>query len=138
MQSFTNLSETLQRAFRNRVSPSNSNPTTASSKPLGRKGLRPSDRRYAQVVHSSTPATSPVTSPSASFVEQDPESPTLEVEEIGDHTASKTRPPSQDSIDDGRPIFDRLQEIRSLISSLKGMQHQENYLQEAPPPCTKT
>ena len=76
-------------------------------------------------------------SPDLSHLEESPphdgESSTPEVEEVTGGSHSNTRPPSIDSLDDGRPINERLQEIRDLVTKLKQLKHHTDYLSVAPP-----
>ena len=129
--SFNVLTKTLTN-LRNRVSPGGSHGSTTKPTHSG-VSHHPSDRLYAQVVHSSTPANSPEATLASLTRDQDPETSDPTVEEVGDHTPPKVRPPSQVSIDDGRPLDVRLQEIRDLSSKLLAMRSHKNYLKDAPP-----
>ena len=132
MTSLSTLTKTLN-TLRSRLSPSSDNQPTAASKPTSNSGSNhPSDRRYAQVVHSSTPATSLDTSPTSHLGDQDPETSIPQVEEVRGTPPSQSRPPSQDSIDDGCPINDCLQEICSLIATLQQLRPHKDYQKKAP------
>ena len=136
--SINTIAKTLN-TLRNRLSPSSDNRPTATSKSTSNAASnRPTDRLYAQVVHSSTPANSldaspGDASPTSHLEDQDPETSLPQVEEVRGTPPSRSRPPSQDSIDDGRPINDRLQEIRSLVATLQQLKPQKDYQSRAPP-----
>ena len=118
----------LSRAICNRVSPDH-NPRPPSSTRSTRR--TPSDLLFEQVHHST-----PTSSPSISSGDQDRSTSLNDAEEVGqgdDGSQNKSRPPSTDSIEDGRTIDERLVEVRELVSSLKTMKGQPHFLRDAPP-----
>ena len=144
MDDFSNSITKSIRNLRNRVVPSQSKQTSALDNPTGaRPKYKPSDRLLDQVLRTSTPDNSTESPPLLEVVpelpllnnhtDQDIETPYTSVEEVQGGSGSKDRLPSQDSIDDGRPIDERLQEIRLSIKYLQDVRNQPDYLTIAPP-----
>ena len=131
MESFLSSVSKSFQPIRSRLSPTHVNSLGEASQPIQRKSKsgvshHPTDRLYHKVAQSSTPATSPTAS-------HDIESSVHEVEEITSRSQSKTRPSSTDSLDDGRPIPERIQDVRALISKIEQLKHDANYLSVVPP-----
>ena len=104
-------------------------PPSASSKPTGAK---PKTKLASRALHTSTPETS---LESFSTLESNQESDThhASVEEINSGSENRQRPVSQDSLDNGQSLDDRLTEIRSSIAYLRSIRAQSDYQLLAPP-----
>ena len=126
------LSNTL-RTMRERISPSTNHQTRSAG---NRQKSKPSDRVLAQAIHASAPDNSLNDSSHQSAASPDNqhlESSAATVEEINSHPPSSDRHPSNDSIDDDRPIQERFSEVRDCINHLKTIRNQPDYLSIAPP-----
>ena len=133
------------RNLRNRVVSSQPRQASAPDNPSNtRPRYKPSDRVLDHVLRTSTPdnsSESPPTledipeplHPQTTHADQDPETPHTSIEEVQGDSNVKGRPPSQDSLDDGRCLDMRVQEIRSSIDYLKGIRTHPEYLKIAPP-----
>ena len=123
---------------------------SAASKPTGTKPkTKPTSRTFNQALHTSTPETSLDSPPtlgghpessqslSRSPIKQDPDTPNDSVEEIHSSSESKQHPLSQDYLDDGQSLDDRLKEILSSIAHLRSIRTQPDYRSVAPPPSCR-